>query len=680
MVDPGSPEAPVVWTPDPAWTERAAITRFAAYAGERTGRDLADAERLQAWSVEEPGEFWQAIWDFYDVIGDPGPVAAVPATMPEATFFPAARLNLAENYLRARPATEPAVIHTAESGDGIAIVASLDGAELEARVAETAAAMRARGLGPGDRVALVLPVGVDALVVTLAALALGAVVSSASPEFGVPAIVDRFGQLDPVLLVGTTSYRWGGKRFDREDHLIELVRGLPSVRSVLVAPGADDLTSPVDPDVLDVARINALCVAGTDRLIRVDALAEAQRACTGAAPEYARLPFDHPAYVLFSSGTTGKPKCLVHRAGGVLLKHLTEAGLHADTGPGDRLCFYTTTGWMMWNWAISTLATGATLVLHDGSPAYPGVDVMFDLADVAGLTHLGLGARLIDSMRVADCRLGEEHELDHLRMVLVTGSPLTEPAAVWLADQLGPGVMINPISGGTDLVGCFMAGLPTLPVYAGQLQGAGLGMAIDVYEEDGSSAGVGVAGELVCTQTFPTVPLRIWGDDDGSRLRETYFARFPGTWTHGDRTSKTPEGGFVIHGRSDATLNVGGVRIGTGEVYGALEHVPEVVDALAFAQEWDGDTRMVLLVVLAPGAALDDGLRDRIRVILRERGSPRHVPAVIAVVAELPRTMTGKLAEIAVADAVNGRPVRNRDALANPTALDQISALADLRP
>ena len=682
MADPRAgvePPPPVVWTPDPAWTERAIVTRFAEAAGRRTGRDLADFARLHDWSVEEPDEFWTAVWEFFGVVGERGPVGAVAAEFPQAIFFPAARLNLAENYLRTRDADQAAVIETAESGDGIAVVASLDLDELEARVAETAAALRSRGVAAGDRVALVLPVGIDALVVTLAALAVGAVVSSASPEFGVPAIVDRFGQLDPVLLVGTTSYRWQGNRFDREEHLVELVRALPSVRSVLVVPGADDLASPVDPDVLDVARINALCVAGSDRLIRVDALGDAQRSCAGAAPEYARLPFDHPAYVLFSSGTTGKPKCLVHRAGGVLLKHLVEAGLHADLGPGDRMCFYTTTGWMMWNWAISTLATGANLVLHDGSPAYPGVDAMFDVAEAAGLTRLGLGARLIDSMRVAGCDLRGGRNLEGLRMVLVTGSPLTEPSAIWLADQLGPSVMINAISGGTDLVGSFLSGVPTRPVYAGQLQGAALGMEIDVYDDDGQPAVVGDAGELVCTRTFPTVPLGIWGDEGGERLFTTYFERFPGAWTHGDRTSKTAEGGFVIHGRSDATLNVAGVRIGTGEVYAALEHVPEVVDALAFAQDWEGDTRMVLLVVLAPGASLDDDVRDRIRRVLRERGSPRHVPSVIAAVAELPRTMTGKLAEIAVADAVNGRPVKNRDALANPTALDQITALAELR-
>jgi len=411
------------------------------------------------------------------------------------------------------------------------------------------------------------------------------------------------------VLVGTPSYRWNGRRHERRDHLVDLVRELPTVRALLVVPGADDLDSPVDPDVVDVSSLAALCVAGSSRLLQVDLLADAQRRHAGAEPAYERLPFDHPAYVLFSSGTTGKPKCLVHRAGGVLVKHLVEQGLHADLGPGDRILFFTTTGWMMWNWEISTLATGATLVLHDGAPNFPAVDALFDVASLADLTHLGLGARLIDSMRTAECDLGRD--LTSLRMVLVTGSPLTEASATWLVDQLGPTVMPNPISGGTDLVGCFLSGLPTKPFFAGEIPGAALGMDMDVFDDEGRSIPDATPGELVCRNTFPTVPLRIWGDDEGSRLRATYFERFPGVWTHGDLTSKTPDGGFIIHGRSDATLNVAGVRIGTGEVYAALEHVPEVIDALAFAQSWDGDTRMVLLVVLFALNAIAIYLRKR---------------------------------------------------------------------
>ena len=670
---------------EPVFSPSGGRTRMAAFAdaaSARAGRDLTAYDDLHAWSIAEPDAFWSLVWDHFEVVGTRGAVAAEPAVLPEARFFPGALLNIVDTYLRPVPERDdsgaPIVVQTAEQPGGVAVVASLSRAELLERVAAAAAALRARGVAPGDRIALVLPVGIDALVVTLAGLAVGAVVSSAAPEFGVPAIVDRFGQLDPVVLVGTTSYHWAGKRHDRREHLVELVRALPSVRAVFVVPGADDLTSPVDPDVVDVAGIAARCVAGSDRLLQVDLLADAERRHRGAALAAEALPFDHPAYVLFSSGTTGKPKCLVHRSGGVLVKHLVEGGLHGDFGPGDRVCFYTTTGWMMWNWAVSILATGATLVLHDGAPTYPTTDALFDIADVADLTHLGLGARLLDAMRSEGRVLREDRDLESLRMVLVTGSPLTEPTARWLVEQLGDGVMPQPISGGTDLVGCFVSASPTLPVWPGEITRAALGMDVVVFDEEGRPTTDDTPGELVCRNTFPTVPLGIWGDD-GSRLHETYFARFPGVWTHGDLTSRTERGGFIIHGRSDATLNVAGVRIGTGEIYAALEHVPEVVDALAFAQVWDGDTRMVLLVVLAPGAALDDDLRGRIRATLRERESPRHVPAVIAQTSELPRTLTGKLAEIAVAHTVNGRPVRNRDALANPESLDAIAALEELR-
>jgi len=669
-----------VFVPGEAPTRMAA---FAARAGERVGRDLTAYDDLHAWSIADPDAFWSLVWDFFGVVGTRGEVAADPAVLPEARFFPGAGLNIVDTYLRPMPERDdadlPIVVQTGEIGEGIGVVASLTREELVERVAAAAAALRARGVAPGDRIALVLPVGIDALVVTLAGLAVGAVVSSAAPEFGVPAIVDRLGQLGPVVLVGTTSYHWAGKRHERRDHLVELVRELPSVRALLVVPGADDLTSPVDPDVVDVAGIAARCVAGSDRLLQVDLLADAERRHRGAALQAETLFFDHPAYVLFSSGTTGKPKCLVHRAGGVLVKHLVEAGLHGDFGPGDRVCFYTTTGWMMWNWAVSVLATGATLVLHDGAPTYPGTDALFALADVAELTHLGLGARLLDAMRSEGRDLREGRDLGSLRMVLVTGSPLTEATARWLVDELGDDVMPQPISGGTDLVGCFVSAAPTLPVWPGEITRATLGMDVVVYDEDGRPTTDGTPGELVCRNSFPTVPLGIWGDDDGSRLHDTYFARFPGVWTHGDLTSRTEHGGFIIHGRSDATLNVAGVRIGTGEIYAALEHVPEVTDALAFAQAWDDDTRMVLLVVLAPGATLDDDLRGRIRSTLRERGSPRHVPAIVAEVTELPRTLTGKLAEIPVADTVNGRPVRNRDALANPESLDAIASLEALR-
>jgi len=431
-----------------------------------------------------------------------------------------------------------------------------------------------------------------------------------------------------------TSYVWHGRPIDRSEVIDDVVAGLPSLRVTVVD--------------------------GIDTIMNRD-----------AAPEYAPVSFDHPAYVLFSSGTTGRPKCLVHRGGGVLLKHLVEIGLHADVRPGDRMLFYTTTSWMMWNWLISTLALGASVVLWEESPTHPRPDALVEAARLTGTTHLGVSARLLDHLRTESVALSGSDPT--LREVLVTGSPLSVPTATWLAAQLGPRVMINPISGGTDLVGVFVGGDPTRPFHAGEMTGPMLGTAVDVFTDDGVPAEVGEPGELVCTQPFPTVPVGIWGDASGERLHATYFDRWPGVWVHGDRAVRTEQGGVAILGRSDATLNVGGVRIGTAEIYAALADVPDVVDSLAFGQEWDGDTRIVLLVVLQGGAvSLSDDQEPAIRTAIRPHCSPRHVPAVILAGSDLPRTQTGKISELAVREAVHGRQVPGRAALANPQVLDVI--------
>ena len=648
-----------LWRPD---TTRAAASRMAAIVSAAGAIDPAirTSTDLHRLALADPGTFWTLIWDAFDVIGSRGDPAWTPTTLPEAVFFPDARLNLAENLLMRGAPTDPALIVTTEGDDGTVIRDRLDRAALLERVAVMAARLRAHGVRPGDRVALVLPADADAAVATLAALAVGAVVSSVSPEFGAPAILDRLGQLEPAVLVAAPRYRWSGRAFDRMDSLLEVVDGLPSASLVLVS-GSDD----------DVTRVAA---AVPDRA--VEGLA-AVLAGPPVPPSFARLPFDHPAYILFSSGTTGRPKCLVHRAGGVLLKHLSEIGLHADVRAGDRLLFYTTTSWMMWNWTLSGLAAGATVVLHDGAPTHPDPTALFRVAAQTGTTHLGLGARLLDHMRSEGVDLAGITAGSPLRMVLVTGSPLSEPTAQWLAEQVGPDVMINPISGGTDLIGCFVAGDPTRPFFAGEMTGPALGTAVDVFTDAGRPAADGEPGELVCTQPFPTVPLGIWGDASGDRLFHTYFDRWPGVWVHGDRAVRSAEGGFAILGRSDATLNVAGVRIGTAEIYAALAGLPQIADALAFGQEWDGDTRIVLLVVPAPPGVLDDDLRDRIVRTLRSACSPRHVPGLIVAVDELPRTQTGKLTEIAVRDAVHGREVTGLRALANPDSLAAIvSAVA----
>lgn len=660
------------------------MARFRRAAEARLGLDLRGGLDLHHWSVTDVEGFWTLVWDHFNVIGSAEDCAFQSSVLPEAHFFPNSTLNLAENLLHGPDAAGgssdasvpgPSVIVTCEGEAGARVVQALSRQELVDRVAEAAALLRAQAVQPGDRVVMVLPVGLDALVMTLAALSVGAVVSSIAPEFGAASILDRFGQLDPALLVAAPTYRWSGRSFDRTDSLVEVVAGLPTLRTVLLAGGGAD----GDNGGARVEPLAQVLRTANPHLDLVGGLAEAVAGHEGAAARYEQLPFDHPAYVLFSSGTTGRPKCLVHRAGGVLLKHLVEMGLHCDLGLGDRLLFYSTTSWMMWNWQVSVLALGGTLVLHDGAANYPDILALIDAARIARVTHLGVGARLLDQMRRHDRGILDGGPLDDLRMVLVTGSPLSTDTAMWLSAQFGPRVMINPVSGGTDLVGCFVGGDPTRPYFAGEMSGPVLGMDVAVFDDDGQPLAAERQGELVCRGPFPTVPLGIWGDPAGTRLHETYFARWPGVWAHGDLASWTANGGMIIHGRSDATLNAGGVRIGTAEIYAALGGVREVEEALAFGQDWDGDTRIVLLVVPAPGVTLDDRLREVLRARIREHCSPRHVPARIAAVSQLPRTSTGKLAEVAVRDVTNGRTFQGRDSLANPLALDEITRLPELR-
>jgi acetoacetyl-CoA synthetase len=643
-----------LWRPSPESAASSTMAGFVA-AASALEPSITSSVDLHRWSLADPGDFWSLVWDHFDVLGEPGEPPYIETDMPAAVFFPHARLNLAENLLMRGEPDALAVTITGETESGIELREELTRTQLRRRVAALASRLRAYGVQPGDRVGLILPAAADATVATLAALTVGAVVSSVSPEFGAPSIVDRLGQLEPRVIVGAASYRWSGREFRRVDNLAEVVRSLPSVELVLVS--GDD------------AAVSEL--AGALPGCRVEALADVL-ATDGGDLSFEQLPFDHPAYVLFSSGTTGKPKCLIHRAGGVLLKHLVELGLHSDVRAGDRLLFYTTTSWMMWNWELSGLAVGATVALHDGAPAFPDPPALFRAATLVEATHLGLGARLLDHMRSEGVLLRPIVRGTGPRMVLVTGSPLSEPTAQWLADQLGPDVMINPISGGTDIVGCFVAGDPTRPFFAGEMAGPVLGTAVDVYTDDAVAAADGEVGELVCTQPFPTVPLGIWGDETGERLRQTYFDRWPGVWVHGDRAVRSAEGGIAILGRSDATLNVAGVRIGTAEIYSALATMPEVADSLAFAQEWEGDTRIVLLVVPAPGVVVDDDMRQRVAATIRSACSPRHVPGLIVPVRELPRTQTGKITEIAVREAVHGREVKGAGALANPQALDEI--------
>ena len=633
----------LLWTPS---EDRAADTRMAAFL-EATGHP--DTDSLHAWSVHDPDGFWRAAWDLCGVVGDPGDRVVAPGDdLPTARFFPDATLNVAENLLR-RDTGQPAVIFR---GEDPGVRRELSWWELRRAVGRVQEGMRRSGVGPGDVVAAWMPNTPETYVVMLAAASLGAIFTSTSPDFGVDGVIDRFGQVRPKMLFGCDAYYYGGKVHDRAGVLHQVVESLPSVeRSVVV--GFTGSTTPI-PGMFTL-----------DELI--DDIPP-------RPPDFVRLPFDHPWYVLFSSGTTGKPKCIRHRAGGVLIKHLVEHQLHCDVRPDDRVFYFTTAGWMMWNWLASALASEATLVLYDGSPFHPDPHRLFDVVDEVGVTLFGTSAKFIESMATERMRPRETHDLGSLRTVCSTGSTLAPEGFSTIYDCVKPDVHLASISGGTDLCGCLVAGDPTRPVHAGEIQGPALGLAIEVVDAEGTPLPPGERGELTCASPFPSMPLGFVDDPDATRYRAAYFDRFPGRWHQGDYAERTDHGGFVIHGRSDATLNPGGVRIGTAEIYRQVDKVDEVVDAVVIGQQQGADTRIVLFVVLAEGVLLDDALVARIRSTVRDGATPRHVPAVVAEVPEIPRTRSGKIVELAVRDVVHGRPVANTAALANPETL---AAFAD---
>jgi acetoacetyl-CoA synthetase len=598
---------------------------------------------LHRWSVEHPASFWREAWDDLGVVGDPGGESVVGSGFLDTTWFPTARLNIVDTLL-AGPRDDEVLVAWAEDVPRRALTRG----ELREEVAACAAALRASGVGSGDRVAAWMPNVPETVIFGLGALAIGAVVSTASPDFGPVALVDRFGQIEPTVLLVSTRYRYGGRDFDLCDRIAEVEAQLPTVRTtVVVGPEGD-------------GRRDARHRIGWEAWLAPH---------RGAPLVTEPLPFDHPGFILFSSGTTGRPKCMIHSAAAVLLKVLSEQGYHLDVEPGDRMLYATTCGWMMWNWLLCGLGRGATIVLVDGSPGHPGLDRLWALASTERLTFLGVSAALIDSWRGSGLRPSADHDLTALRTVASTGSPLAAVGFDWVAEAVSPDVHLASISGGTDLCGCLVLGVPTEPVRRGEIQGPALGLDVVVLRADGSPAETGEDGELVCRTPFPTVPLGFWGDDDGARLFDAYFARFPGLWAHGDHARRTPSGGFEILGRLDATLNAKGVRIGTAEIYRVVTALPEIVDALAVAQPHGNDTRIVLFVVLAPEAVLDEELVGRIRRDLREQASPRHVPALIAAAPELPRTRSSKLVELAVTDIVAGRPVRDVSSVANPESL-----------
>ena len=612
---------------------------------------------LHRWSVDHPGDFWRAAWDHLGVVGDPGdqPIQSIGDHPTGTRFFPDGYLNFAENLL-AHADDSPALVFRGEDGSR----RELSRQDLHDLVSRLQQALLDLGVEPGDRVAAWLPNVAETYAVMLASASIGAVFSSTSPDFGTDGVLDRFGQIEPVVLFATDGYHYGGRHHDVTPRLADVAAGLPTLRRVVVVGG--------DPEETIYGPLPGGAVT-------LDAFLDPYDA---GPVRFLNLAFDHPLYVLYSSGTTGKPKCIVHRAGGILLKHLVEHRLQCDVRSGDRVFYFTTAGWMMWNWLASGLAAGATLVLYDGSPFHPDGTRLFDLVDDCDVTLFGVSAKFIDSVAKAGLRPAGTHDLGSLRTICSTGSPLSPEGfahvhADWKAD-----VHLASISGGTDLCGCLVGGQPTGPVHAGQIQGPMLGMDMDVVDEGGSPVGPGTRGELVCRSAFPSMPLGFWDDPDDRRYHAAYFDRFAGLWHQGDFAERTVEGGFVIHGRSDATLNPGGVRIGTAEIYRRVEGLAEVTEALVIGQRWEADTRVVLFVVTAAGINLDDDLRARIRADIRTGASPRHVPSIILEVPELPRTRSGKLVELAVRNVVEGRPVTNSEALANPAALDHFRNLPEL--
>jgi acetoacetyl-CoA synthetase len=650
------PETAPLWSPSPARVEAAPMTAFMAAASRAAGLDLGDYDRLHEWSVREREAFWSLVWDFCGVIGDKGGRVMVDGDrMPGAAFFPDARLNFAENLLR-RSGSGDALVFRGE--DKVARRMSWE--ELRSLVSRLQQVFQAEGVKAGDRVAAMMPNLPETVAAMLAATSLGAIWSSCSPDFGEQGVLDRFGQIEPVLFIAPDGYWYNGKRIDVSAKVKAVAARLPSVRRVLVVDYLGD-------------------AAGAARAIRN--AVRFDDAVAAYAPRdifFERLPFNHPIYILYSSGTTGIPKCIVHSAGGTLVQHLKEQRLHCGIVEGDRFFYFTTCGWMMWNWLVSGLACGATLLLYDGSPFHPGGNVLFDYAQAEKMTYFGTSAKFIDAVHKSGLRPVDTHDLSSVRMISSTGSPLSPAGFRFVYEGISRDVHLASISGGTDIVSCFVLGIPTKPVWVGEIQGPGLGMAVDVWDDGGRHV-VGEKGELVCTRAFPSMPVMFWNDPEGAKYRAAYFERFDNVWCHGDFAEWTGHGGMIIHGRSDATLNPGGVRIGTAEIYNQVEQLPEIAEAICIGQDWEDDVRVVLFVRLAAGATLDKDLEQRIRARIRAGASPRHVPARIVAVADIPRTKSGKITELAVRDVVHGRAVKNKEALANPEALDLYRDLPELK-
>ena len=646
-----------LWRPAPERVAASRMDAFRRFINQRHDLALADYAELHQWSVSAVDAFWQAVADFFavDFSTPPQRVLDNPDAMPGAQWFAGAELNFAAHLLRRRD-DHPALVAISEDGQR----EQLSYAELAARAAGLQQHLLKLGVQPGDRVAALMPNTWQTVVGMLAAASIGAVWSSCSPDFGAQGVVDRFGQIEPRVLIACSGYRYAGKQLDMSSKLAEILPQLGGLQQLIVVPYGG-----VQPCLAEFASVVST--------VHWDDVSQ-----PAGSPAFTALPFAQPLYILYSSGTTGVPKCIVHGAGGTLLQHLKEHGLHTDLGSEDVLFYFTTCGWMMWNWLVSGLALGATLVLYDGSPFEPSAERLIDLVDAENISIFGTSAKYLAALEKAGVEPNRSHQLSRLKAVLSTGSPLAHEGFDYVYRCFKADLCLSSISGGTDIVSCFALGNPTAPVWRGELQCKGLGMAVEVWDDEGQRLAEG-KGELVCTRPFPSMPLGFWKDEDGSRFRAAYFERFPGVWAHGDYAEETPHGGLIIHGRSDAVLNPGGVRIGTAEIYRQVEKVEAVLESLAIGQQWQGDVRVVLFVRLREGMELDAALEAEIRQVIRANATPRHVPAKIIAVSDIPRTRSGKIVELAVRNVVHGLPVKNTDALANPEALELFRDLSDLQ-